>query len=460
MRTRLFLYNISFLLIVIFHAQQKISFSIQEAVDYALSHNPQVMVTQSDARISQLKTQEYTGIGLPQISAGLSAQHFVKLPVSILPNFVAPAVYGGLVSAGVAPYDPQKLSPEGYAPIEAQFGQKNQASASFTASQLVFSSDYLIGLQASKSYEQLTKLTHEQQKMQTRYDVMKAYYEHQLNTRRLELLDAQLIRINKMFEDLNAIYKQGLAEKLDLDRLELARDQLQTEKNKLSALLQVSLCRLKFLMGYPLKDSIILADTLPDFQSPTANENPGAEKRYDYQILQRASHLNNLNKKRHAYGHLPSLVAFASGGYQAFNQEFNFWDKNVKWFPNFVIGGALQWNLFDGLQKLKRYQQSKLELEKINHQTFLVQQAAQLEQNSSRTIWANAFQTIPLKKRNYDLAKEMLEVAEKKYKNGVGSTLEILQSISTLKEARIQYLEALYECKMAELDYKKSTGTL
>lgn len=445
---------------VLVWAQQKNAFSIKDAVEYALSHQPMVLVAEKDVRLSHLKTQEFTGIGFPQISAGAGVQHFVKLPVSILPNFVAPAVYGGLVSAGVAPYDPQKLSPEGYAPIEAQFGQKYQASASFTASQLVFSSDYLIGLQASKSYEEISKLSYQQQRLQTKYDVMKSYYEHQNNVKRLELLEAQLERVRRLHKEIIALNKQGFAEKLDVQRMELAEDQLNTEKEKVLALLQTSLLRLKFQMGFPLSDTLILTDTISDFVSPVLTSPPGASKRYDFQILQRAHHLQNLNKKRHLYGHLPSLVLFASGGYQAFNQEFDFWSRNVKWFPNFMVGASLQWNLFDGLQKIKRLGQSKLEMEKIKLQSTLLEDASRLEQTSHQTLWMNAYKTLQIKKRNYELSLEVLNVAEKKYNHGVGSMIEVLQAISALKEARVQYLDVMHECKMAELNYKKSTGEL
>jgi outer membrane protein TolC len=58
-----------------------------------------------------------------------------------------------------------------------------------------------------------------------------------------------------------------------------------------------------------------------------------------------------------------------------------------------------------------------------------------------------------------ELAQSVLDVAQKKYDQGVGSNLEIINAQTALKEAQTNYFNALYEAVIAKVDYDKAMGT-
>jgi outer membrane protein TolC len=79
--------------------------------------------------------------------------------------------------------------------------------------------------------------------------------------------------------------------------------------------------------------------------------------------------------------------------------------------------------------------------------------------------WKNAqnmvvlqLQQAALQKENMDLAQDIYQKTQIKFQEGVGSTLEMTQAESELKNAQINYLNAVYDLVMAKIDYNKATG--
>ena len=57
-----------------------------------------------------------------------------------------------------------------------------------------------------------------------------------------------------------------------------------------------------------------------------------------------------------------------------------------------------------------------------------------------------------------ELARQVYNTTKIKYDNGIGSSLELTNASAELKEAEINYLNALYDAAIAKIDYQKATG--
>jgi outer membrane protein len=441
---------------------QSNGFSLQQAVDYALKNSPNALNAEQDKLSAKYKKREFQGIGLPQVSASFDLKDFIKIPVSVLPNFVAPAVYGGLVAAGAAPPDPSKLNPESYDPIQAQFGTKYQATASAQASQLLFSSDYLIGLKAQKELEILSNISINRTKQDLISNVSKAYYNVLVNQERVELLDANIAQLKKLVNDTKAYNQQGFVELIEVERLEVTYNNLVTEREKIDRLLLLGDQVLRFQMGYTSGDKLQLTDSLPsDLKEETLSiSKPDVSARPDYQLLQASQRLNELNLKRQRLGYLPTLVAYGSLGYSALRSEFDIFEHKKDWFPTALIGGTFSLNIFDGLQRHNRIQQARIDVLKNQNNIKLITQVAELESNSAAIMYNNAITSLKSQTRNRELAKHIQEVAIKKYQQGVGSNLEVISAETGLKEAETNYFNSVYEAIVAKIDYQKALGLL
>ena len=167
-----------------------------------------------------------------------------------------------------------------------------------------------------------------------------------------------------------------------------------------------------------------------------------------------------LDKKRNGFRYLPTIAAYGSFSYNASRNEFSLFDSGEKWYPTSVIGARITLPIFDGLQKHARIQQSKLALEKINHNFRSLEQGIELEAKTARTTVVNAMASLDAQSRNRQLAGEVVRISQVKYEQGVGSNLEVVNAETLLREAETNYYQALFDALIAKTDFAAATGTL
>lgn len=427
------------------NAQQASSnnFSLQQAIDYSLKNSPNYLNADLDLQNAQYKRKEITGLGLPQINGSIDLKDYLAIPTSLLP--------GQFFGAPAGTYIPVK------------FGTKYNATAGFDASQLLFSSDYIVGLKAAKEFINLSKINVQRSKIDLASAVSKAYYNVLVNKERIKLLDINIVRLQKLYNDTKALNQQGFVEQIDVERLEVQLNNLKTEKEKTDRLIGLSENLLKFQMGYKIGDAISLTDSLSFNNKDVSTLNAGkidVSKRSDYQLFQSQQSLNKLDIKRQKMGYLPTLVAYGAFQYNAQRQEFDFFDGKKDWYNVVLIGAKLNINVFDGLQRNYRVQQAKIAVLKGENNLKNIEMVAELEANVADISYTNAYASLQTQKRNMELAQHVFDVAQKKFTEGVGSNLEITTAESSLKEAQTNYYNSIYDMLVAEIDYKKATGTL
>jgi outer membrane protein len=423
--------------------QNSTSFTLQQAIDYSLKNSPNYLNAEYDVQNANYKRKELLGVGLPQVSGSVDLKDYLEIPTSLLPA----EFFGGPAGSF----------------IPVKFGTKYNATAGLSASQLVFSSDYIVGLKAAKELINLAKINVYRGKTELAASVSKAYYNVLVNRERVKLLDANMERLKKAFDDTKAFNQQGLVELIDVERLEVQYNNLVTEKEKTVRLIGLSENLLKFQMGYKVGQPITLSDSL----SVNAGDQPtlGGGKidlsnRPDFQMLQLQDKLYKIDVRRQRLGYLPTLGVYGSYQYNAQRQKFDFFDPNQNWFKVAVIGGTLNFSLFDGLQRHNRIQQAKIAVLKNENQIKNLELAAELETKMAEISYENAFVSLQTQKRNMDLAQHVFDVAQKKYEQGVGSNLEVTTAQTSLKEAQTNYYNSVYDMLVAKIDYQKAIGTL
>ncbi|HEX8532147.1 MAG TPA: TolC family protein, partial [Cytophagales bacterium] len=196
-------------------------FSLAQAVDFALKNNVNVKNAQIDAASANARVGEIRAIGLPQVSAQAQLIHNIEIQKVVLEN-------------GAGPFGNPDI-PVG-AVLSFPFQLKNLGGVTLNASQLLFDGSYFIGLRAAKTYKELSTKSLTASKIDITEAVTKAYYSVLVNSDRLELLDINLGRLDTVLRETRAMYENGFVEKIDLDRLEVQLNNLNTEKQKVERL--------------------------------------------------------------------------------------------------------------------------------------------------------------------------------------------------------------------------------
>ncbi len=164
--------------------------------------------------------------------------------------------------------------------------------------------------------------------------------------------------------------------------------------------------------------------------------------------------------KRGKLKYLPSIFLYGNYSAQAQRNEFDFFDASKKWYPIGIIGGTINLPLFDGFQNHYRLQQSKVNLMKTVNNMDNLKNAIDLEIETSKSGLLNSLNTLNIQKTNIELAKEVYDVAKIKYEQGNGSSIEVMNAETALKEAQTNYYNALYDYFTAKVDYEKAAGAI
>ena len=423
---------------------EAVAFNLQQAIDYAMTNNTRLQNANLDNEIGKNKVKEVIGMGLPQISASGTLTD-----MELIQNVFIPAnAFNPIAPADVV--------------VPLGFGVQYSSSASITASQLIFSNTFLLGVEAAKTYQQLLQKAGTRTKIETIAAVSKAYYSVLVNEERMSLLNANIDRLKKLSEDTKALNENGIVEKLDVDRITLAYTSLLVEKEKVERLFGLSLVLLKYQMGLDQSAQLTLTDKISsiNFQSETTAEKPNYSGRIEYSLAETQKRAAYIQYKSDKLSFLPTLAAFANLGSNTGGIKFDLYNSDKLWKGFAIIGATLNVPIFSGGQKHYKTQQSKLGLTKAENDLKFVQQSIDLDFASATIQLQNATASLETQKKNIELAEEVSKVSKLKYEQGIGSNLEVLNAETSLKEAQTNYFSALYDALIAKVDYQKANGTL
>ena len=444
-------------------AQTRNEFTARQAVDYGLKNAVQVKNALLDIKIQQQVNREITAAAYPQLNGSLNTTHYYNIAVQTLPNFISPSVYQVLKDQGIKDGTGNIItSPAGgFGNINAQFGVPWSASGGLDVSQLLFDGQVFVGLQARRSAIELSTKYAEVTSEQIKANIYKIYYQLVVGSSQLASLQANIERFEKLLHDTKEIYKNGFAEKLDVNKVVVQLNNLKTEKDKVLQQLEAGNAGLKFLINMPQKEVLVLTDSLTDdvLKSNILDESYNYNDRKEIQLLTVASKLNAYNVKRYNLSRIPTVAAFGSYSKNAQRQSFNFFNKG-DWFTTSLIGLKISVPIFDGFARRARIENAKLTLEKSNNNLQQGKESMDNDVVQARIKMKSAILTADNQKQNIQLAEDVFNTTRKKYDQGLGSNQEIYNAQTELKVAQTNYYSALYDAITAKIDYLKAVGKL
>ena len=438
-------------------AQDVSQMSLEECLEYAERNQVKIKNAMLDYNSAIARNKEVTGSALPQLNAEGSLQYAPLVAAFQVPDFISGAIKGAV--------QPQYLdsnfrnAPVGTLPLA--FQPKWTTTATAKLSQLLFDPDIMVALRARKTLEELASKSIDLTIQDVKVAVSKAYYNILIAEKQEELIDQNIERIGQMHKETKEIYKAGFAEKIDVDRISVTMNNLKTQKIRIEQMIDLAYLSLKFQMGMPLEETIALEDTLTE-----SNENAGLllkeldyNARNEFQLLQIQNRLYGYDVKRYKLGWLPTLSLFGNYGYTLYNMNRLF-DPQDNWQKSALIGANLNLPLFDGFQRRNKLKQAKITMEKNENDISNLKMALTLEKENSRISLKNNLLALDNQKENMELAQSVYNTARIKYKEGVGSSLEVMDAESALKEAQTNYFTALYDVMNARVDLQKALGLI
>ena len=406
------------------------SFSLNEAVDYALKNNPSSVNASNDLKIAKAKKWETIATGLPQISAFIDYNNNIKQKVSLVPA----EFFGG--------------NPGEFA--EISFGTKQTFEGTATLKQLLFNGSYSVALSSVKLYLEISENAKIKTDLEVKRNVISAYGNVLVSQERVKLLNQNLENITANLNEVQKIYENGLTELENVEQLTITFSTLKNSLNYANKFVQTSKNILKLVIGLPINEEISLKDnltqlTLKKITYEETNSTNTVSQNIDYIIASKNISSQKVLLKLEQSKALPTLSAFIKRGYNGNSNSFNFFKSNQKWYGSSIAGVTMSIPIFSSFKRSAKTQQAKIELEKAEVGLTHIEQKLLIEIGQAKSDYQFAIENYYNSNQNLVLAEKIERKNQIKFYEGLASSFDLRQAQNQLYSIQNELLQSMLE---------------
>ncbi|MEO8403573.1 MAG: TolC family protein [Chitinophagaceae bacterium] len=436
--------------------------SIQQAVDYANKNNVQVKNALLDIDMQKQVNREVTASAYPHINGSLGTSYNPNVATQVIPNFISPSTYQVLIDQGVKDGSGNPITmPNDFGFIAAQFGTKFSASAGVSLSQILFDGQVFVGLQARSTIIDWKIKNADITKEMIKTNVYKVYYQLVVSKTQIELLDANIALLEKQAHDAKIMYDNGFAERLDIDKATVQLTNLQSEKTSVLNTISNGYYGLKVLMGMPIRDELVLTDTLnyDNIKDGLLEGDYKYEDRKEFQYAQIGQKLNEYSVRRYKLSQIPTVSLTGNYAKNAQRDKWNFF-SNGPWYSISSVNLNIAIPIFNGFLTKAKIAQAKIDVQKTNNQIDALKLSIDNEVETAKNNFRSAITNLDFQQKNITLAEQVYNQTKKKYEAGLADNTALTVAQTDLKAAQTNYVNALYNAVIARVDFLTATGKL
>lgn len=405
--------------------------TLNELINFALRNKIELKQANIDKEIGEREIASALSGWFPQINATGSLAHAIQIPTTII---------------------------DGNA---IQMGQKNSSTLTLRADQAILSPALFQASRAAKYVRLQNDQNIENTKINTVVDVSKAYYDILTSEESLNIIDENIVRLQRQYTEANARYETGLVDKTDYKRALISLNNAKAELKTAREMRDYKYDYLKMLLGMNTKESMSLSFENQAMESNIlldTTEILNYANRVEFRQTETLKSIQKLNTQYQKWQFLPQLGAYGAYNANYFNSQFR--DLYTDNFPSSSIGLSLTLPIFTGAKRLQEIRKSELQEERIEwdlqnleNQISTEYSAAMASYRSNMNEWRNS-------KENMELSEDVYNTIKLQYDAGVKTYLELMTAETDLKTSQINYLNALYAVLSSKLDIQKALGTV
>lgn len=430
------------------HGQEQIlnrTFSLKEAQEFAIENNLNISNARLDVEHAQNLIWENTAIGLPQVNSSINYNNNLNLTTSLLPA----EIFGGT---------PGEM-------IEVQFGTQHNATASISASQLIFSGPYIVGLQAANIFKKSTEQNLVKKEIEIKELIALNYYLVLLAEDSYITIDSNVQNLKKTLYETQKMYESGFVEETEVDQIRVSLISLENSLRSARTQIEVAYKLLKYQLGIDLRTEIKLSESLNDIIQEINLEQTLVgpfivNNHIDYQLLQTQEELAQLQLKRMKSEYLPSLNAIYNNNWSAMRNQFDFFDSDETWYYSSMLGFTLNIPIFSSGSRKARVSEKRIEYEKAGNLKKMTEDGLVLENQQARSDFVSAYEKYLSEKENVALSNKILERTRIKVQEGFASSLDFTQINNQYLATESNYFSAMVQLLNAKIRLDKAMNRL
>ncbi|MEO1011233.1 MAG: TolC family protein [Bacteroidota bacterium] len=410
--------------------EQTYSFTLEEAIAFALENNYSVINADRDLTDAQKQKWEVIASGLPQIDGSVNYQNQLIQQVIQLPGEIAGEEPGSFV--------------------EVVFGQPQQVIATGTLRQQIFDGSYIVGVQATKAFLEYSANNKEKTDLDVRKAVTEAYGNVLLARESVAIFEKNRAALDKNLFETQKLFENGLGEEESVEQLQITLSSVENQLKNATRLEKITLQMLNLIMGIDIDAPTRLEDNLDDLTQKQISLNLlesdfVLDNNVDYKIVQNLNDQRFFELKAAKSRALPTLNAFINYGAISFSDEFSFLDSDQDWFDFSTFGLDLTIPLFSSLGRSASTQRAKIAFEKAKTQLSETEQQLELQWERAKSDYIFSIEQYDTSKENLRLAERIENKNEIKYSEGLATSFELRQAQTQLYDAQQEYLQSMVE---------------
>lgn len=400
-------------------------------VQYALAHQPVIQQSLIDEDITEKSIRSRLADWYPQISLSYNLQNNFRLPTSY---FASSYIQSGTYSA---------------------------SNLGVNATQNILTRDLLLANKTAGDVRKQSKQSTINNKIEVAVNVSKAFYDVLLTQKQINVLDEDIIRLNRNLEDAFSQYQSGIVDKTDYKRATISLNNAKAQRKQIQDMLVAKYTYLKQLMNYPSNTGLGLEYDSTAMEKEAfidTNMQVIYQNRIEYQLLQTQQKLQQANLQYNKWSYIPTISAFGAYNLGYLNDGFD--RLYSQSFPNSYIGLQLSIPIFQGNKRVYQVKQAELEVRRIDWDLISLKNNINTEYESALASYKGNLANYNALKDNVLLADDVYKTIQLQYKSGIKTYLDVIVAESDLRTAQLNYYTSLYQLLQSKVDVQKALGNI
>ena len=409
--------------------------TLKQCVAFALRNQPAVRQAEIDQQINEKDIKIGLSAWLPQLSSADEYEHYFKGSVPLTVN-------------------PATL-PDGGANLT------QYSALGLQASQVIYNNDVLLAAKTAKYSRQYYKQNTVSSQINVVADVSKAFFDVLLSEKQLDILNEDIVRLQRSLKDAYNKYQAGTVDKTDYKQATISLNNSIATRKQTAEAIKSKLAYLKQIMGINAGTTLLLSYDSTRYESEAyidTNQKLDFNNRIEYQLLQTQKSLQNINVNYYRWGFLPSISAVGAYNYFYLSDRFSNLYSNAN--ASGYYGLTLSLPIFQGTKRLQNLSKAKLQDERADQDLLNSENTINAEYVEALGDYKSNYTSWVLLKQNVDLAKDVYKVVSLQYREGIKTYLDVIVAQSDLRTAELNYYNSLFELLSSKIDLEKSLGTL
>jgi outer membrane protein len=430
---------------------------LEQAIATALANNSDLRIARLAIDDSEQQVMLAWAEVMPTVTSSLNYTRSIELPVQFLPG----EFFGG--------------APGTLVPIK--FGADNSWQGGFTVNQTLFRGDAIVAISSRDVYRLAAKESSRATAQQVVTATRLAYYGVLIAEARLRLADASLTRLRANLAENRARAGAGLLDEYDVLRLDVQLANEEPRRAESQDVFDKALRDLNLALGLPVDAPIVVMGDLVSLDvfatepadvnaelmrvdrmvplMPVDQVNPSAH-RGDLRTLDVQRRLKDREIFAIKTEFVPEITATYNRQWtDAFNGDITLADN---WSRFQTVSVNVNLPLFNGWRRMTNLKRAQIERRGIDERVRFAEQNARNELTTAWQRLERAFETASSRKRAVDQARRGYEIALARYRNGVGSQLDVNDAEYQFQIAELNYAVLVFEYLSAKAQYDLSRG--